>query len=154
MGIGIAFGIIALLGLMSYVRLAPVTVVQWHTSLLTTTAELETRAGGSCADSVAATGIGGAIAACSLPGTASDILARLDAIALATPRTQRIAGSPEEGLITWETRSLIWGFPDYTTAQAQTRDATVRLDLHARQRFGAADMGVNAARLRNWLGKL
>jgi hypothetical protein len=45
-------------------------------------------------------------------------LARLDEIALATPRTTRLAGSPDEGRITWITRSALWGFPDYTTAQA------------------------------------
>jgi hypothetical protein len=147
----LAFALIAALGLLAYIRLAPVVVADWHTPILSTFAELEMRDGGSCADGVFDSARGGAGAACSLSGTPKDILARLDAIALATPRTRRLSGSAEEGLITWETRSQIWGFPDYTTAQAENRGSTTRLDLYARQRFGKADFGVNAARLKTWL---
>lgn len=78
------------------------------------------------------------------------LLARLDAVALATPRTRRLAGSPDEGRITWITRSALWGFPDYTTAEATPQG----LRLYARLRFGRSDMGVNAARLRDWLARL
>lgn len=78
------------------------------------------------------------------------LLARLDAIALATPHTTRLAGSVEQGRITWITRSPLWGFPDYTTAQ----DTPDGLYIHARLRFGKSDLGVNAARLRDWLAKL
>lgn len=77
-------------------------------------------------------------------------LARLDTIALATPRTARFAGSADAGHVTWVTRSALWGFPDYTTAQVHPQGLTV----YARLRFGASDLGVNAARLRAWLGAL
>lgn len=80
----------------------------------------------------------------------TDLLARLDAVALASPRTTRLAGSPEEGRITWITRTAFWGFPDYTTAQAGPDG----LRLYARQRFGRDDFGVNAARLQDWLKRL
>ncbi len=84
-----------------------------------------------------------------------DPLRRLDAIALATPRTTRLAGSPESGMITWVTRSALWGFPDYTTAQAIPTSMVGQLiEINARQRFGKADLGVNAARLREWVGHL
>jgi uncharacterized protein (DUF1499 family) len=83
-------------------------------------------------------------------GAPADLLARLDAIALATPRTIRLAGSPADGRITWVTRSLLWGFPDYTTAEARPDG----LYIHARLRFGRSDLGVNAARLQDWLGRL
>ena len=82
------------------------------------------------------------------------LLARLDATAIATPRTHRIAGTPDEGRITWETRSLLIGYPDYTTAQVTGTAAGTRLDILARSRFGASDFGVNAARLTAWLGAL
>lgn len=78
--------------------------------------------------------------------TPEQALARLDAIALATPRTTRLAGSPEAGRITWITRSLVFGFPDYTTATVTASG----IDLYARERFGRYDFGVNAARLRDW----
>lgn len=82
---------------------------------------------------------------------ASDgLLARIDTIAMATPRTTRVAGSVKDGRITWVTRSALWGFPDYTTAQS----AEDGVYLHARLRFGKSDLGVNAARLNDWLTKL
>jgi Protein of unknown function (DUF1499) len=141
-----AFAIIAALGLLAYIRLAPATVADWHVALPTDTRALE----GRCLDGISAVA-GGARVACSVPGTAADVLSRLNAIALATPRTRLIAGSPSEGRITWETRSLIMGYPDYTTAEAKTRQTTTRLDIYARQRFGRKDFGVNAARLTAWL---
>ena len=52
--------------------------------------------------------------------------------------------------MTYITRSLLWGFPDYTTAQTTPQGTR----LYARQRFGSNDWGVNAARLRDWLAKL
>ena len=88
-------------------------------------------------------------------GQAHLALARLEEIAQATPRTTRLAGSPEEGRITWVTRSALWGFPDYTTAQALTTDAaTSEVTILARSRFGESDLGVNEARLRDWLARL
>jgi uncharacterized protein (DUF1499 family) len=80
-------------------------------------------------------------------------LARLAGIAESSPRTIRIAGSPEEGRITWVSRSALWGFPDYITAEARTEGEQTRLDMLSRLRFGREDMGVNAARLRDWLDR-
>ncbi|MDN5786813.1 DUF1499 domain-containing protein [Pseudorhodobacter sp.] len=77
-------------------------------------------------------------------------LDQLDAIVMATPRTTRLAGSVTDGRITWITRSAFWGFPDYTTAE----DMGKGLFILSRLRFGKFDMGVNAARLRDWQSKL
>ena len=79
-----------------------------------------------------------------------DDLQRLDAIALSTPRTTRLAGAPAEGRVTWITRSRVFGFPDYTTAE----QAEGELRIHARLRFGSSDLGVNRARVRGWLAAL
>ena len=68
----------------------------------------------------------------------------------ATPRTQHLAGTVEEGMVTYITRSLVFGFPDYTTARLQGD----RIEIHSRLRFGQSDMGVNAARLESWLAQL
>ena len=46
------------------------------------------------------------------------------------------------------------GFPDYITAEVAPTAEGTRLDIFSRQRFGSSDMGVNAARLRNWLSQL
>ncbi|WP_439122481.1 DUF1499 domain-containing protein [Marivita sp.] len=76
--------------------------------------------------------------------------AELDRIILATPRTEVLAGSVEEGKVTYITRSQWMGFPDYTTVM-QNNDV---LELFARLRFGQSDMGVNKARVDGWLKRL
>lgn len=127
----------ALVGGMAYVRLAPSDPARWHVDPGLSPAEQ------------------GAQARLTLPGTTpAAVLDRLDAIATATPRTKRLAGSPAEGRITWITRSAVFGFPDYTTAAARAEGGATLLVLRARQRFGLRDMGVNAARLRDWTGQI
>jgi uncharacterized protein (DUF1499 family) len=75
-----------------------------------------------------------------------DGLARLDAIARATPRTTVLAGSVASGSVTYITRSRVLGFPDYTTLQ-QSGDNVL---VFARSRFGRSDLGVNRARVAQW----
>jgi len=82
--------------------------------------------------------------------TGPDGLAKLDEIAMATPRTERLAGSVEAGRITWITRTKVVGFPDYTTAQQAGDD----LKIWARLRFGKSDMGVNRTRVDAWIARL
>lgn len=136
---GWILGLLALgaVGGMAYVRLAPSDPARWHIDL----------------------GAGGlpnhAHVFCIRPGSRYDgqvdpkvLLARLDAIAMATPRTERVAGSAEEGRITWVTRSALIGFPDYTTAQAMDGQS---LCVAGRQRFGSQDWGVNARRIGGWM---
>ena len=77
-------------------------------------------------------------------------LAALDAIIRDTPRTQVLAGSVSEGMITYVTRSRVFGFPDYTTV---LQDGDM-LQIHGRLRFGKSDLGVNAARIDGWLRQL
>lgn len=127
-------------GLAAWVRLAPHDPTRWHVDP---------------ADPAISPGAGRFLACAggdipAVPGGAAT-LARLDAAALATPRTWRLAGRVAQGRITWVTRSLLWGFPDYTTA-ALTPEGGVC--IFARQRFGSGDMGVNQRRLRAWLAAL
>ncbi len=133
--------IIGLGALMAYIRLAPSDAARWHIALnprpakiAATSAQMVVLCGGAYVD---------------LP-FADGLLARLDAIAMDTPRTQRLAGSVQEGRITWITRSALWGFPDYTTAELGPQGVTI----YARLRFGGGDHGVNGARLRAWLDAL
>jgi uncharacterized protein (DUF1499 family) len=153
----LALGLLAvLLAFGAYIRLAPSDPVVWHVRavppLPATGVHVITPIGAS--DAVTTT-INSARAFVSVPGKPKDVLQRLDKIALATPGTTRLEGSPEEGMITWVTRSAFWGFPDYTTAEAMVSDvATSDLAVFARSRFGRSDLGVNAARLRVWLLQL
>ncbi len=77
-------------------------------------------------------------------------LAALQQVILATPRTRLLAGSIEDGLATYVTRSRIVGFPDYTTVAV--RDDVV--SIRGRLRFGRSDLGVNRARIVGWLKKV
>lgn len=77
-------------------------------------------------------------------------LAELDAIATATPYTERRFGSVEDGMVTYVTRSLVFGFPDYTTV----RQAGDTLEIYGRARFGKSDLGVNRARVEGWIDAL
>ena len=126
-------GILALiiLALMAYVRLSPNDPARFHTDVDPTPKRMT----------------GGVIEV--IPGDAQTLLA-LDRIARATPRTRLFAGSPATGHVTYITRSKLWGFPDFTTLQLQDD----QIAIHARLRFGRGDMGVNSARVADWLQRL
>ncbi len=141
MGLFTAFLIIAALGLMAFVRLSPTDVQAWHVAVPDQTGAW---------DSVVPLTGGATLRLSAAKGAPRDLLARLDAIAMATPRTTLLAGSVDTGRITWETRSALWGFPDYTTAEVRDDGLYVR----ARLRFGQSDLGVNAQRLTDWLAQL
>ncbi|SMX50397.1 DUF1499 domain-containing protein [Maliponia aquimaris] len=117
---------------LAWIRLAPSDPARWHVDPKVT------------ADQDLADGVRRRI-----PG-GEGVFDRLNAIVLATPRTEVLAGSPAEGLVTYITRSRWMGFPDYTTV----KDSGEVLELWARARFGQSDMGVNRARVEGWLGEL
>lgn len=117
---------------MAYVRLAPTDVARWHQPI----------AAGENADSPT-----GAIRV--LAGDI-DLFMQVDAAMRALPRTRVLAGSRKDGRITYVTRSVLWGFPDYTTVQFSDGVLT----LFARLRFGASDLGVNAERLQRILRRV
>ncbi|MGL4279513.1 MAG: DUF1499 domain-containing protein [Albidovulum sp.] len=137
--------LIILIGGMAYIRLAPSDPARWNVDLPAFSGQIAAGPEG-----VTTVPLGARARISVSDATPAGLLARLDAIAGATPRTERLAGSPEDGRITWITRSLVFGFPDYTTA-AVTPDG---IDLYARERFGRYDFGVNAARLRDWTSQL
>ena len=124
--------IFAFVGLMAYIRLAPSDPARWH--VMPDQVQDETLPGGAMRV---------------IPGD-EERFAELAAIMEATPRTQHLAGTVEEGMVTYITRSLVFGFPDYTTARLQGD----QIEIYSRLRFGQSDMGVNAARLESWLAQL
>ena len=128
-------------GGMAWVRLAPSDPLRWHVDLAKD--GLPSDAHVFCIRPDNRYG--------PIQGDPQALLARLDAIALATPRTERLAGSAEEGRITWITRSALMGYPDYTTAQVMDGPG---LCVAGRQRFGSEDLGVNAARIGGWMQEL
>lgn len=124
-------------GFMAYVRLAPSDPGRWHVDL---SAGAPAKAHVFCIRPDNRHG--------PIEGDPKALLEKLDAVAMATPRTVRLAGSAGEGRITWVTRSALVGYPDYTTAQVM---AGPGLCIAGRQRFGSEDWGVNAARIGGWV---
>ncbi len=86
---------------------------------------------------------GGFVAVREFSGNSSDALARVKAIALATPRTVRVAQNP----LTFVTRSAGFGFPDITQVMIQND----KLIIHAHLVYGKSDLGVNKTRVLEWL---
>jgi len=133
---------VAVVAFGAYVRLAPIDAARWHID----------------PSSVASPGSSGWLmradqgdaAGSVFTDTPEVVLAALNDIALATPRTKGIAGSVEEGRITYMTRSRLWGFPDFTTVQIVPGEGGASVAALARSRFGESDMGVNRARLEAW----
>lgn len=75
-----------------------------------------------------------------------DAQARLQAIAAATPRTERVGDAPAA----FVTRSRLWGFPDIALIWTEG-DA---LHVYSHLVFGGGDMGVNAAKVARWFEAL
>lgn len=123
--------IAGVIALGAYVRLAPSDPTRWHVAPQGEARDMKT----------------GVVR---VVETGPEGLARLDAIVRATPRTTVLAGSVADGIVTYVTRTRVFGFPDYTTVQ-QDGD-TFR--IHARLRFGRKDFGVNKARVEAWLDAL
>ncbi len=119
-------------GVLGYVRLAPSDVSRWHVAPQVT-ADKNFKAGVT-----------------RLVETGPDGLERFDNLARETARTIVLAGSVDGGMVTYVTRSKVFGFPDYTTVQ-QDDD---QLEIYARLRFGRSDSGVNRARVDRWLDAL
>ena len=61
-----------------------------------------------------------------------------------------LAGSVEEGHITYISRTRLIGFPDYTTVQLRGDI----IGIYGRLRFGRSDLAVNRARIEGWLAQL
>lgn len=122
-----------------WVRFAPVDVARWHRW------GLPPMGAGDYPQT------GGFLTSGGVSGP--DDLAKLDAVIRATPSTRVLAGSVAEGMITYETRSAFWGFPDYTTVKLSQNGPGWNLAIHGRLRFGRSDLGVNRKRIEGWLTK-
>ncbi len=127
--------VLAVAGFGAWVRLAPTPAARWQVD----------------PETAPAPGIGGFRQTLDLAAPPRTVLEKLDAVARSTPRTRRIAGSIKEGRLTYETRSRLWRFPDYTTVQAVPSGNGTRLTILGRLRFGRGDLGVNRARIRRWI---
>lgn len=116
----------------AYVRFAPTDMARWHQPI--TASQNVDQANGAIRVRQAQ------------PAAFAHVAKAMQAL----PRTKVLAGAVDEGLITYVTRSRLWGFPDYTTVQYSDG----MLKLFGRARFGTSDLGVNAARLGDILATI
>ncbi len=63
---------------------------------------------------------------------------------------QLLAGSLEDGHVTYVIRSRIMGFPDIMTLRWGAQDGGTQLDIFARAVYGYSDLGVNTQRAHRW----
>lgn len=134
--------LVAIIGMLAYIRLAPSDPARWHVDPLT----------------AADPGEGGVRLvppdAPVLATTPEALMELFDTIALAEPRVTRLAGSVAEGHVTYVARTRIMGFPDYISVRALPSEGGATLAVISRLRFGRSDMGVNRARLDRWMAEL
>ncbi len=128
--IGVAFVVSQL-----WMRLAPSSVEKWHDAPIKQTVSK----------------ISGYRTTVPVRGSAAAALTVFDEIAKATPRTKVLAGRVAEGKITYITRSLFLGAPDYTTVLIERARGGSQLTIYGRLRFGIGDLGVNRTRIKKWL---
>lgn len=132
-----------------FLRVAPSDPVRWHVDPVT----------------VAPPGFPGAVLM--RPGGDSDsprfdmtpdaLMAAFDRVARDAPRVSVLAGSVEDRHVTYVARSALFGFPDYISVRALPDGpdgAHARLAVFSRLRFGYDDLGVNRARLDDWLARI
>lgn len=121
--------LLVLVGLALYIRFAPAQVERWHRIPEAAEAGVPT------------------VGTIRVVKAGAGDFRRLHGIITETRRTRIFAGAVADGMVTYVTRSLIFGFPDYTTVR-QDEGSIV---IYGRQRFGRSDFGVNAARIEGWL---
>jgi uncharacterized protein (DUF1499 family) len=129
---------------MLWIRLAPIDRDRWHTD----PAEAEDPEGSG----VRLIGL----QAPRYPADADAVLITLSEIALDEPRTKVLDGDIDEGMITFVTRSRVFGFADFATVKAVSEGAVTKLSIVSRTQVGSRgnDWGVNAAKVDRWLQEM
>jgi uncharacterized protein (DUF1499 family) len=133
--IWLCLAVIVLVVLQAAVRLAPVEAKRWHVDPFEVDDPKD----------------GGVLIVHETTLSEADAMARLTAIASAEPRTQRIGGTEANTWQTYQSRTLFWGFPDYTTLKTRTSKGKTQIAIFARLRFGRKDFGVNGRRVEAWI---
>ncbi|MCF6271661.1 MAG: DUF1499 domain-containing protein [Rhodobacteraceae bacterium] len=78
-----------------------------------------------------------------------------DDYVMTQPRVTRLAGSVEEGWLTYVQRTPVLRMPDYISVQFMDfEDGGSAMAIYSRSRYGYGDMGVNKARIDIWLQSL
>jgi len=89
-----------------------------------------------------------------LPRNLADVAADV-ALKAASDGAVLLAGQPEDGFVTYVYRSRLMGFPDALSLTLDpTDEGGARVQIFSWSRFGYGDLGVNAARVADWVAAL
>lgn len=143
--------LVALIAVAGFMRMVPDEPADWHAD--PATAERTGQANDYLVAPTGATAAAPDRVARVHGAEPRDLLFQLDSVA--RPAGARaIAGSVEEGWITYVQRSAIFGFPDYISVKAVPVEGGSALIIWSRSRYGQSDWGVNKARVDGWLTQL
>lgn len=141
----IATAVIILAGIIGYVRLAPVDPASYA-------AVSSPRPTGEYS------GLNSFAAVRQITAPPEDILRVIETIAQATPRTTVDEKGENGDYLAFVTRSAFFGFPDITAVSiippGAVDNAGPLLMMDARSVYGTGDLGVNEARVNDWLNAL
>lgn len=132
--------LLALGGLMLYVRFTPTDAAFWHV-------DPRAIAKPDKPNNWLIRPVGGDARPPHYRTEVAELVAAIEAAAAEMGDMTRIAGSPESGHMTYISRTKWMGFPDFTTFRVYSTDEGVSFAALARARFGQSDMGNNRARL-------
>lgn len=139
--------VVAFVGFAAYVRLVPVDPTPFHSAGTP-------RDPGDYPSANTFT----AVRALTIPP--DGVLMAVLRIAESTARTELVAGSVADGIMTFRTMSAVMAYPDFTTVSiiapgaAPGGNSAPLLQITGRSRFGKSDLGVNKARVQDWLAQL
>lgn len=85
---------------------------------------------------------------------ATELARIVDTVALAQPRTTRVAGTVESGHITYLARTPLMGYPDYVSIRVYATEMGSSFAAFSRARFGHSDLGMNRKRMEAWLAAI
>lgn len=81
-----------------------------------------------------------------------ELASGFDEIALADSRVEVLAGSADEGFVTYIQRSALMGYPDYISVRfIEAEEGGSTLAVFSRARYGTSDLGVNETRVDRWV---
>lgn len=139
--------VLAVAGLMLYVRLAPTDAAAWH---------VDPRAipRPDTPNHWLIRPVGGDARPPNYRLEAGALAALIDATLLAQPRTARVAGSVDSGHMTYLTRTPLMGYPDYVSIRVYATEMGSSFAAFSRSRFGRSDLGANRKRMEAWLAAI
>ena len=89
---------------------------------------------------------------------AATLALAFDDFVMGQPRVERVAGSPQEGFVTYVQRTPQLLIPDYISVRFFDLEGEnigrSTIAIYSRSRYGYGDMGVNEQRAKAWLASL